>query len=190
MVAGALLLLTVAGAVLAAGPPFPDRPTGAHVIDDAEVFNRAPEDGVEEGLRAFLDSTGVDIVVLTQVKAAARDQAAADDDARALLEQWDVGGADGQGAVLLWDFDRRTTRAQVSLALGGGLASDVDADALRTQLDSAMAKSLEGDDWLNALNSGLFTITAAVPGGAIVTPVPSVAPAVPAAENATTKTPR
>src|SRR6188508_106770 len=98
IVAGTLLSLVVAAAAQAAGPPFPDRPTGAHVIDDAEVFNRAPEDGVEEGLRAFLDSSGVDIVVLTQVKAAARAQAAADDDAQALLEQWNVGGADGQGA--------------------------------------------------------------------------------------------
>ena len=116
VVAGLWLLLMLAGTVLAAGPPFPDRPADTHIVDDADVFNRLPEEGVEEGLRAVLDSRGVDVVVYTQVKASARDQAAADADAAALLEQWAVGGSDGQGAVLLWDFDRQTSRALVSLA--------------------------------------------------------------------------
>ena len=130
VVAGMWLLLMLAGTVLAAGPPFPDRPANTHILDDANVFNKPPEEGVEEGLRAVLDSRGVDVVVYTQVKGSARDQADADADAQALLKQWAVGGNDGQGAVLLWDFDRQTSRALVSLALSDGLAQVVDAAAV------------------------------------------------------------
>ncbi len=106
VVAGMWLLLMAGGATLAAGPPFPDRPADTHIVDNAGVFNRLPEEGVEEGLRALLDSRAVDVVVYTQVKAAARDQTAVDADAQALLDQWAVGGSDGQGAVLMFDFDR------------------------------------------------------------------------------------
>ena len=62
-IAGMWLLLMLAGTVLAAGPPFPDRPANTHILDDADVFNKPPEEGVEEGLRAVLDSRGVDVVV-------------------------------------------------------------------------------------------------------------------------------
>ncbi len=175
MFAATLLLSMLAGflaAVAAAGPPFPERPAGTHIVDDAEVFNRPPEAGVEEGLRAFLDSRGVDIVVLTQVKGTARDQAAADADAQALLKQWDVGGGDGQGAVMLWDFDRQTSRAFVSVALSDGLRAMVDEQALAAQVEASMRDSLGSDDWLNALNRGVFTLTAAIPG----TPVATVPP--------------
>ena len=183
--AGMWLSLVVAGAALASGPPFPDRPTDTHIVDDAGVFNRLPEEGVEEGLRAVLDSRGVDLVVYTQVKAAARDQAAADADAQALLEQWAVGGSDGQGAVLLWDFDKQTSRALVSLALSDGLAQAVDGDAVRTQVTASMADSLGTDDWVNALNRGVFTLTTALPGSALATPVATSPPAASVAPGAT-----
>ena len=185
VVAGMWLLLMVVGATLAAGPPFPDRPTDTHIVDDAGVFNKLPEEGVEEGLRAVLDSRGVDVVVYTQVKAAARDQAAVDADAQALLQQWAVGGNDGQGAVLLWDFDKQTSRALVSLALSDGLAQVVDAGAVQTQVEASMAAAMSTDDWVNALNRGVFTLTAALPGTSLATPAATNPPAASVAPGAT-----
>ncbi len=190
--AGTLLLTMLAGfvaAVAAAGPPFPDRPAGTHIVDDAGVFNRLPEAGVEEGLRAFLESRGVDLVILTQVKGAARDQAAADADAQALLQQWDVGGSDGLGAAMLWDFDRQTSRALVSVALSDGLAALVDDQALLSQVETSMTGALASDDWLNALNRGVFTLTAAIPGSPVGTPAASQAP-VPSRAPGASPTPR
>lgn len=168
--AGALVLaawwLVLAAAVMAAGPPFAARPAGSHIVDDAGLFNRIPEEGVEEGLRAFLDTRGIDIAVVTQVKPSARDQATADGDARALLEQWQVGGRSGLGAVLLWDLDRQSTRALVGLAVGDALAAEVDPATLASQVAGAMADPLASADWVNALNRGVFTLSAAIPGGA------------------------
>ncbi|MCY7419244.1 MAG: TPM domain-containing protein, partial [Chloroflexi bacterium] len=141
--AAMMLLLLLAGTLIAAGPPFEDRPADGHLVDTADVFNKVPEEGVEEGLRALLESRGVDVVVYTQVKAASKDQAAANADAQALLEQWDVGGRNGQGAVLLFDYDRQTSRALVSLAVSDGLVAVIDADAVRAQVAASNADPRE-----------------------------------------------
>ena len=186
-----MLLLLLGGTLLAAGPPFEDRPADGHIVDTAAVFNRVPEEGVEEGLRAFLESRGVDVVVYTQVKAASKNQAAANADAQALLEQWDVGGRTGQGAALLFDFDRQTSRALVSLAVSDGLAAVIDAEAVRAQVAASMTDALDTDDWVNALNRGVFTITGALPA-TTGRPTPTVPPAsvAPEATDAPRPTPR
>ncbi len=170
VVAGMLLLFMVAGVAGAAGPPFPERPADSHIVDDADVFNRVPEEGVEDGLRALLEGRGVDVVVYTQVKAGSKNQAAAQADAAALLEQWDVGGADGQGAVLLWDFDRQVSRALVALAVGDGLAATIDIEAVRAQIASSTTESLAAGDWVNALNRAVVTVTTALPASPVGTP--------------------
>jgi len=188
--AAMMLLLLLAGNLLAAGPPFDERPVDGHIVDTAAVFNKLPEEGVQEGLRALLESRGVDVVVYTQVKAASKDQAAADADAQALLEQWDVGGRNGQGAALLFDYDRQTSRALVSLAVSDGLAAVIDVAAVRAQVTASMADALDTDDWVNALNRGVFTLTGALPATAglptpTIPPPPSVAPGATAAPRPT-----
>ena len=119
-----MVLLTLLSAVAAAvAPPFPDRPPDVHLVDDAELINRLPEQGLDVGLEAYQERAGIDIAVYIQTKPAANERAEADADAQALLEQWQVGGADGNGLAMVWDIDRESTRAVVGIAVGDGLGA-------------------------------------------------------------------
>ncbi len=171
LLAGLLLLTLLSAVAGAAAPPFPERPRGAHLVDDAELINRLPEQGLNVGLEAYQERSGVDIAIFIQTKPAANERAEADADAQTLLEEWQVGGADGMGLAMVWDMDRDATRAVTGIAVGQGLASlagDLDLPAV---MRTAMADALRSDDWVQALNQGVFALTAAIPT-ATATPIP------------------
>jgi uncharacterized membrane protein YgcG len=163
LLAGLLLLTLLSALASAAAPPYPERPRGVHLVDDAELINRLPEQGLNVGLEAYQDRSGVDIAIFIQTKPAANERAEADTDAQALLEEWQVGGSDGMGLAMVWEMDREATRAVTGIAVGSGLAAlagDLDLpDIMRT----AMSDALRSDDWVEALNQGVFALTAAIP---------------------------
>lgn len=177
LLAGSLLLMLLSALAGAAAPPFPERPRGVHLVDDAGIINRLPEQGLDVGLEAYQERSGVDIAVFIQTKPAANERAEADADAQALLEEWRVGGADGMGLAMVWEMDRDATRAVTGIAVGDGLAAlagDLDLpDIMRT----AMADALRSDDWVQALNQGVFALMAAIPTvGPSPTPASSTPP--------------
>jgi len=163
LLAGLLLLPLLSAVAWAAAPPFPERGAGVHLVDEAGLINRLPEQGLDVGLKAYQERSGVDIAIYIQAKAAANERAEADADAQALLDEWRVGGADGMGLAMVWEMDREATRAVTGIAVGDGLAAlagDLDLpDIMRT----AMSDALRSDDWTEALNQGVFALTAAIP---------------------------
>jgi uncharacterized membrane protein YgcG len=117
------LLMASATLVTAApppGPPYPDAVTGQRVYDYAGLFSPGAITSAEATIKAIEVRTGVQVAVYTQVKSVA-DQAAADDDALALLNQWGVGrkGFD-DGLVILFDMQGNLVHGQVSLYAGYG----------------------------------------------------------------------
>jgi uncharacterized membrane protein YgcG len=170
------LLGIAASAAAAATPRFPDRPAGTSLVDAAGVFNRAAQTAFDSSLQSLASATGVDIVVYTQVKASARTPEDARADAQTLLDQWQVGGADGNGAVMLWDFDKAKSAAQVSLVGGAALLERVDQATLDGIVSDQMTGPLATADWLTALSQGLFALTSSISGSAPSTPAPDVTP--------------
>ncbi len=167
-----LLMTTLGQAALAAGPPFPDREvgSGAHVVDEAEVLPRAARSALDEGLRALLEKSGVDLVVFLQVKPSAKGIEDATEDARALLDQWGVGGEDGNGAVLLLDFDKRKQAAWSGIAGGTALVDRVGQQSLETTVADTVDPSLAVGAWQTAVTQGVVALTALATGGPIVGP--------------------
>ena len=185
------LLGVLATAASAATPQFPDRPAGVSLVDEAGVFNKAAQTAFDSSLQSLNQATGTDIVVYTQIKPAARTPEDARADAQALLEQWQVGGADGNGAVMLWEFDKAKSAAQVSIVGGSALLERVDQATLDGIVSDQMTGPLATGDWLTALSQGLFTLTSTVSGSAAATPAPGATPApVVTPEPGATATPR
>ncbi|MBX3031561.1 MAG: TPM domain-containing protein [Chloroflexi bacterium] len=160
-----LLLVPLASSVmLAVGPPFGSRPSGTHIVDEAGLLNRQPEVGIEQGLQAFAESTGIDIAVVLQVKPRVTTEADADADAAALRDEWGLGGSGGRGVAMVWDLDRGLTRAVTGLAFTSGLEDEVDTEALAATVRASMADPLAAGDWVQAVNRGVFSLTAGLPG--------------------------
>lgn len=110
-----------AGSALAAGPPFPDPVAGRYVYDEAQVFRPDTVTKVQGQIQAIRDRTGAEIVVYTQVAGAHVSETQAENDARALMDQWGVGrrGFD-DGLVILFDLDTTKIHGQVQLYAGPG----------------------------------------------------------------------
>lgn len=169
---GALVLIALLSAFAsAAGPPFTDRPAGSSIVDEAGVFGRQAQTAMDQTLQSLRDSTGVDVVVYTQIKGGARtlDDAAAD--AQALLDQWAVGG-NGEGAAMVWDFNNGAGRALVRIAGTPALVDRVGQAALDAVVDDTMSAQLDADQWLTALSQGVVQLSVVVSGA----PRPTLAP--------------
>jgi uncharacterized membrane protein YgcG len=172
----ALLLLGWSAAIaVAVGPPFGERPAGTAIVDDADVFRAPAQASLDQTIRELSSTTGVDIVVYTQTKRAARSIADARADARALLDQWSV-GANGEGVVLLWDFNQQNARALVALAATPALMDRVGQEALNEVVTDAMATPLDAGDWLTALTNGVVSLSMALSTTAPQTPPPTLRP--------------
>ncbi len=173
-----LALLSLAVGASAAGPPFGERPQGpgAHLIDDADVISRQPQAALDGSLQALQDTTGTDLVVYLQVKPASRSAEAARADAQALLEAWTVGGPEGNGAVLMLDFDRQTQRAVAGIAAGAALADRVGQGTLDSVVADTMSGSLAEGAWLPALTQGIVALSSRLGAPAPATPGPADTP--------------
>jgi uncharacterized membrane protein YgcG len=177
LLAGLLLLPLLSAIAWAAAPPFPERGRGVHLLDDAGLINRLPEQGLNVGLQSYQERSGIDIAIVIQTKSGANERAEADADAQALLEEWRVGGADGMGLAMVWEMDREATRAVTGIAVGDGLAALAGGLDLADVMRTAMADALRSDDWTEALNQGVFALTAAIPTpGASPAPGASASP--------------
>ena len=134
IVAVALLgsLGLVAGAS-AAGPPFPPPVEGQAVYDTAGAFRPATVQQVEATIDAIEQRTGAEVAVFTQLVPCCESTAQAEQNARALMDQWGVGrrGFD-DGLVILFDLhEDDPCHGEVQLYAGPGYAAKFLSNAER-----------------------------------------------------------
>lgn len=158
-----LVAWLMAGAAMAAGPPFPAPVAGVVVYDTADVFEVGTIRRATATIEAIEERTGAEIVVYTQVKPEADTFEEAEADARALMDQWGVGrrGFD-DGLVILFDLDESREHGQVQLFAGAGYRAAFLSDGERQQIfEEQMVPALRAGDLDGALLAALGEIDAA-----------------------------
>ena len=73
---------------------------------------------LEAELQALLEDSGIDIVVFTQEQQPVGTRGTAREDAARVLDDWQVGGETGRGAVMLWNINPQGRTARSGVALG------------------------------------------------------------------------
>lgn len=165
----AMLSALSAAPVHAAGPPFPPQVPGQGVYDTAAVLSRPTIDRAEAIIRGIAQRTAAQVVVYTQVKPESDTQAAAEADARALIDQWGLGrrGFD-DSLVILLDLDSSRCHGQAQLFAGAGFRATFLTDAERQAIfDDRMVPHLRTCDLDGAVLAALDAVdTAATPQNA------------------------
>ena len=170
-----LLVLTLAPLAAAQQPRYVERESGAHIVDEAGLLSDVELVTAEDELLAFFEETGIDIAVYTQEKNKVGARKGAQEEAAALLKEWDVGGETGQGAVMLWNVnkDRSVTRNGVAL---GTAYPEAEAQALDETINSAIRTPAQERDWLGALNIGVTALQDRLLTNPIATLAPAATP--------------
>jgi uncharacterized membrane protein YgcG len=146
-----VLAVVLAPIVSAAGPPFPDRIPGQAVYDTADVLRPTTRTQAEQIADGIESQSGAEVVIYTQridTADVGADEITAE--ARALLEQWEVGGPDGVGMALLADVTEDGEVADVAIVTGTGFEDYLD-DGERTAIESEMRTFLESGDFDSAV---------------------------------------
>ena len=154
------VMLIVALAPLTAaqdGTKYAERKDGVHILDDAGIFNEIDQATVEDNLVAFFEETGIDIAVYVREKAKVGARKGAREEAAALLEEWGVGGDDGQGAVMFWNINKDGSTTRNGVALGDAY-STADAKAIDETINNAIRSPVGDQDWLGALDIGVIAL--------------------------------
>src|SRR5690348_364114 len=99
----AIAAAAIAAAAFAGGPPYPSPVTGQRVYDTADVLSDATKAQAEAIIGRIEQRSAAQVVVYTQVKPESDTEAAAEADARALIDQWGIGrkGFDDSLVILL-----------------------------------------------------------------------------------------
>ncbi len=184
----AFLVLLLGAAAHAAGPPFED-PTDKHVYDNADAFTSNTRKAVEQVLSSLKDAAGTKVVMYTQVKTSDLDDDATRADAQALLDQWKLGGDDGDAAAIFWNFNKALNKANVSIVAGPSFLTRVSQPDLDSIVTDKIASSMSTLDWNGAAITAAVTLSSdvtngvagqtAVPGATDV-PLPTPTPGGPA----------
>jgi uncharacterized membrane protein YgcG len=155
--------------------PFSARGDGIHIVDEARIINGVDEEQLQAVLQAVRADAGIDIVVYTreQVRVGARRDAR--DDAARLLEEWQVGGEAGTGAVMFWNINPDGTVARNGVALGPAFAA-LDAEDVDEAVNSAVLPGLRSQDWISALLTGQLELQSRLNAAPAATPAPTPTP--------------
>jgi uncharacterized membrane protein YgcG len=140
---------TAGDATVDAGPPFPDPADNVAVYDHAGILRPDTIAAAEKSIDAIEARTGTEVVVYTQVVDTGRTTEEADQDARALMDQWHVGrkGFD-DGLVILFDMYPGLEHGQVILYGGPGFVAAF--------LDNAEKQQIYETDMLPRLKAADF----------------------------------
>ncbi len=160
----ALLVLPLAPALIAAGPPFPPPENNRAVYDTADALSKDVRDRTEQQIDVIEARTGAEIVVYTQLVDVPRDAAEAESDAQKLMDQWGVGrkGFD-DGLVILFDLNRSDPcHGQVQLYAGPGYqAAYLTNDERQSLYENEMLPLLRACNLDGALTTAMNAIDAA-----------------------------
>ena len=160
----AFLVLLLGAAAHAAGPPFED-PTDKHVYDNADAFTSNTRKAVEQVLSSLKDAAGTKVVMYTQVKTSDLNDDATRADAQALLDQWKLGGSDGDAAVIFWNFNKALNKANVSIVAGPSFLTRVSQPDLDSIVTDKIASSMSTLDWNGAAITAAVTLSSDVTNG-------------------------
>ena len=156
--AAILLFLALPSLALAAGPPFPSPTPDQAVHDTADALlpaTRINAEGIAEAVESW---SGADVVVYTQrATADAADQATAEADAEALLDEWSVGGEDGTGVVVFANLTEAGELGTVAVVTGPGMDRWIDDAELR-DIREQVAEYVAADDLDTAVIVGLSEV--------------------------------
>jgi len=142
---------------MAAGPPYPSPVSGQRVYDTADVLSGATEAQAEAIIQRIEERSAAQVVVYTQVKPDSNTEAAAEADARALIDQWEIGrkGFDDSMVVFL-DLDESRCHGQAQLYAGSGFRAAFMTDADRQSVfDNEMVPHLRDCDMDGAVLAAL-----------------------------------
>jgi len=157
------VLASAAAGVLAAGPPYPDPTDGQAVYDTAGVFRPSTIDSVEQTIDEIEARTGAEVVVYSQLVEPGVTTDEAEQDARALMDQWGVGrkGID-DGLVILFDLHRDDPcHGQVQLYAGPGYRATYLSNSERQAIfEDQMLPLLRGCDLDGALLTAIDAVDA------------------------------
>ena len=146
-----------------AGPPFPDPTVDVAVYDTASIFRPETIATAERTIDGIEKRTGAEVVVYSQLVEDGRSTEDADNDARALMDEWGVGrkGFD-DGLVILFDMYPGREHGQVILYGGPGFrATFLDNKAKQQIFEQDMLPRLRNGDFDGALLVSLERVDAA-----------------------------
>ena len=166
-----MALLAAPGLAAQEQEALPKRGEGVHVWDDARVINGVDEQDLQAQLQALQEDSDVDIVVVTQQKQPVGSRVTARADAARVLEEWQVGGDDGRGAVMLWNINPQGRTARSGVALGVGF-EELDARAVDNAVNTAAQPGLDNQDWKSALVAGRMELETRLSAAASATARP------------------
>jgi uncharacterized membrane protein YgcG len=160
------------------GPPYPDPIEGRRVYDQAAVLEPATVAALTETIADIEARSRVEVVVYTQVKPASDTFEEAESDARALMDEWAIGGEGlDRGLVVLLDLDESRCHGQVQLYAGAGYRSSYLSDAERQRIfTDDMLPALRQCDLDTALLAAMERVDAATPAGGAPEPSGSQPP--------------
>jgi uncharacterized membrane protein YgcG len=141
-----------------AGPPFPDPIDGQAVYDYGGLFTPETITQAESIIDAIESQTKVEMVVYTQAVGTSEvDEATADANAAALMDQWGVGRRGvNDGLVILIDLDTSLEHGQARLYGGSGfLDRYLDLEGLQSIADGTLLPLLADGQFDEALLSTL-----------------------------------
>jgi uncharacterized membrane protein YgcG len=120
-----MAMLGLGAGAAAAGPPFPPPVEDQAVYDTAGAFRPETVEQVEAMIDAIERRTGAEIAVYTQLVPCCETTDEAEQNARALMDQWGVGRAGfDDGLVILFDLrEDDPCHGQVQLYAGPGFAA-------------------------------------------------------------------
>ncbi len=157
------LVFLALGVAAAAGPPFPSPVTNQAVYDEAGVLRPATITHAESVIDGIEARTGAEVVVYTQLTSDTITTDQAEQDARALMDQWGVGrrGID-DGLVILFDLHQGDPcHGQVQLYAGPGYAATYLSNEERQAIyDNDMLPRLRQCDLDGALLTALAKVDA------------------------------
>lgn len=171
-----LLMLAPLAAAQAEEEPFPARGEGIHIVDEAKVINGVDEAQLQADLQALLEDSGIDIAIYTRQQERVGARRDAREDAARLLEEWQVGGEAGSGAVMLWNINPEGTVARNGVALGSAYAA-LDEGDVDEAVNSAVQPGLQSQDWISAVLTGQLELQSRLSAAPIATPAPVRTPA-------------
>ena len=156
---------------------FEDRDPGVHVVDRAGLLDDVTKESVQTRLEGELEDNGVDIVIYTQRQQPTGGRKGTQADAQQLLEEWQVGGDTGLGAVMFWNSNQSGDNTVSGVALGSGF-SNLESTEVDEAVNSAIKPVLSTKDFPAALADGLGVIEARTLDALVVpTPTPTRRPA-------------
>jgi len=181
-----LLALALVAPLALAQAVYVQRGEGAHIADEARIFDDVNETDINADLVTLEDETGIDIAVYTQTRNKPGTLKNARSEAAAVLQQWGVGGEDGLGAVMFWNIN-----ADGSVARGGvALGDHWDADQAK-EIDAAVRNisktAMEEQDWVGALQVSVAELSDRLLAD-VPQPSPTPVAQVPGARQPTTTT--